>query len=98
MRRIIVAVALALVPAMPSGALAENARSSGPPPPEIVVHRAPVSLELPARAPLLAPLTVWTSAPAPREVRLNEDQWLVVGAAAVLGVVLLVIVVTAVTN
>src|SRR5690606_41752643 len=100
-----VGCALVLGMAMPNAALAEEPRSDGASPPAIIVTRpTAAALDLAARAPLLDPRSTdalsrrapWTS--APRDVRLNEDQWLVVGAAAVLGVVLLAIVVAAVVD
>src|SRR5262245_24456725 len=86
----ILALALALGLMTPRRALAEEVRSSGAPPPAIVLLRAPISLDLPARAALLAPAkdrlrsprSPFASPPA-REVRLSEDGMLVVGAAAV---------------
>ena len=100
-----IAVVLALGFAMPRRAFADELRSSGAPAPTIVLSRASVSLELPARMPLLDPLTDGLRStrspfayPATREVRLSEDGLLVVVAAAVVGVVLLVVIVTGLTN
>lgn len=96
--------ALVLCVLTPNAALADEPRSDGASPPAIVVTRAPATLDVTARAPLLdprpegalSPRAAWMS--EPQDVRLNEDQWLVVGAAAVLGVVLLVVVVSAVVD
>jgi hypothetical protein len=102
MRRIAFSLlAMALVLGLaPRRARAQEARSGAP---AIVVSR--VALDLPARAKLMDPLTDGVRAPqsafaspAMREVRLSEDGMLVVIGAAVIGVVLLVVVVSAIAS
>jgi hypothetical protein len=93
MRRIASALLVAALALAPTRALADEFRTS----------RAPVSLDLPARARLGAPLRDGVqqhalAPPATREVLNSEDATLVLIGAAVIGVVLLVVIVSAVAS
>jgi hypothetical protein len=101
----ILAIGLALGLAMPRSALGAESPSSVVQGPTIVRTAPPISLDLPARVlvgdaltdGVRSPRSPFASAHA-REVRLSEDGMLVVGAAVVVGALLLVILVAGITD
>jgi hypothetical protein len=104
--RKVLAVALALVAAVPETAFAEETRPSAGPFPVIVLVREPAAVDLRVRAPLLgeastiprSPRSPLMPSPAPRDVRLSEEGLVLVVASVIVGTVILVYLVSTATK